>query len=504
MPSSSPDTAGTRLGNKRAGIIPSTAASSSSEVPVSNCPVREPWGDAEAPLERGASRQADPHSPMPYSPVVMPLLGFGIGPPFDLRPIGALISESCLWKQAWRGHGENKHIGDLAPSEDLAALVAGCAVLLLLLMTGFYPQLIPWNLSILVSGSYVLLTLTRRRWPFPPMDALGCLLLVAEGIAAMQIATGNTSATFYTLVSLQFWAGSLLLLPLLRDGVVARLRKPAFMMGFTTVLAGIFAAALASGLADLYRPESSGATPLWWPFVYRNHLVALALVLLPLFLWNALVLRKCRLVSSAAAVLGAAGVLASGSRAGAAFLGAELLLFILLALRHTPRKQRWWAAGVLAAVVAVAIGLGGTAVLEYRLAHEGSLLEGRLDYWTASLKMIAERPFLGWGFGTWPDVYREFLVYDSGLVVNRAHSDWLEWTAEGGIAIGAMLLWLLLRSCEAAMRNPWALGLPMLLLYGTVDYTLRQPLVWAFFLILWLAVTPPSLAATRRRFAGLL
>jgi len=120
-----------------------------------------------------------------------------------------------------------------------------------------------------------------------------------------------------------------------------------------------------------------------------------------------------------------------------------------------------------------------------------------LDYWSASVQMILEQPWLGWGFGTWPDVYRQFMLYDNGLVANRAHSDWLEWTAEGGIVVGGLLLYLLIRCGQAALRHPWALGLPLLLIHGAVDYTLRQPLVWAVSLILWLAAT--ATAPIRRR-----
>lgn len=373
------------------------------------------------------------------------------------------------------------------------------AVLALLTVTGFYPALIPWNVSILIAGSFVLIQLYRGRWPFPKPDALMLLALGSSAIASSQFALGLTSCSFCTLTGLQFWAGSLVLLPLLWNGVAVRLQEPRFIGGFTLGAIVIFAAALGHGLHDLYYPPATEATPLWWPFIYRNHLVALVVLTLPLVLWNLLCRGVHKSLSAIAATLGIAGLLASGSRGGVALLACELLLFALLTFHRLPRQRQLWATTALLALLLAAIGLGGTAVLEHRLASGESLLDGRLDYWTASIRMIRERPWLGWSFGTWPDVYRQFLVYDNGLIANRAHSDWLEWTAEGGTLIAALLLYLLVRCAQTAIRFPWALGLPILLVYGMVDYTLRQPLVWTVFLILWLAATPAM--PTRRKSA---
>ncbi|MCW5966035.1 MAG: O-antigen ligase family protein, partial [Bryobacterales bacterium] len=234
---------------------------------------------------------------------------------------------------------------------------------------------------------------------------------------------------------------------------------------------------------------------------------------------------KRRWVALAAATVGSLAVAASGSRGGMVLVASTWAIASLWRLQtgegpeeaevaaHGERMSRrgslwagwgarrvgrvmprWrgvseWgvAALALSAGIVVLSSVGGMAVLEYRLAHWSALLEGRWDYWRASVEMIAERPVMGWGFGMWPDVYRQFLVHDSGLVVNRAHSDWLEWTAEGGVPMALALGWLLLGALRRAYRAPWAWGLPLLLLYGTVDYTLRAPLVWVVFLVIWLA-----------------
>jgi O-antigen ligase len=126
-------------------------------------------------------------------------------------------------------------------------------------------------------------------------------------------------------------------------------------------------------------------------------------------------------------------------------------------------------------------------LLLWRWQHSGGLLEGRLDYWLATLQMIAEKPLLGWGLGTWPDVYLQFMQQDPGLAVNRAHSDFLEFAAEGGVLLPLALAGLLLRTVWLAFRFPWALGLPVLLAFAMADYPLRLPLLLWTFLALYLA-----------------
>ncbi len=299
-------------------------------------------------------------------------------------------------------------------------------------------------------------------------------------------------------------------------------------------LLALFLVSAAVGLSQTFEGSAGEGWALWWPFLYRNHLAAFVVVLLPLLLQQWEADGTGRWVALAAATVGSLTVLASGSRGGAVLVAAAWMLAMLWRVPAGPgraattdtddgsdngcgdsagdgcsgvsgqtrqtgyagpsqlrrrRTLRGWAVAALVIVggmVALA-GAGGTAVLEYRIRHWSPLLEGRLDYWRASVEMIAERPLVGWGFGMWPDVYRQFLVYDRSLVVNRAHSDWLEWTAEGGLLVAAALGWLLWGALRRAMHAPWAWGLPLLLLYGMVDYTLRAPLVWVAFLTLWMA-----------------
>ena len=60
----------------------------------------------------------------------------------------------------------------------------------------------------------------------------------------------------------------------------------------------------------------------------------------------------------------------------------------------------------------------------------------RREFAISSMRMISARPWFGFGLGAWPVVYPAYAIVDTGKFANRAHDDWLEWTAEGGLPFG--------------------------------------------------------------------
>lgn len=371
-------------------------------------------------------------------------------------------------------------------------------MLALLLPTGFAPPLVYWNAALLLAGGYTLFRIAQGLRIGIPTGSLPLFLCGCTGIAALQLATGHTSSPYLTLNQLQFWWGSLLLLPVLRDGLANGFREaPSHWMPPATLLA-LFTVCLITGMHTVFGPSRELLQPLWWPFLYRNHLAGLLLLCLPLLLWHCVERTRYAMLAAAAAVLGVAAVVASGSRAGTVLLMTEMGILGACLLRRASRSRRWMLVALGIAGVLLALALGGTAVLQHRATASVPLLEGRIDYWRASVHMIAERPLTGWGFGTWPDVYRQFQDRDSGLVVNQAHSDWLEWSAEGGLLVALLLAAVLAGAIRRATHHWWAVGLPLFLVFGGVDYVLRQPLLWAVFLTIWLAAeSPPTRTASR-------
>ena len=117
----------------------------------------------------------------------------------------------------------------------------------------------------------------------------------------------------------------------------------------------------------------------------------------------------------------------------------------------------------------------------------------------SSLEMIRERPLLGWGLDTYVPVYRMFAHYDDGTYVNRAHNDWLQWAAEGGIPFALLMLVVFVWSCRPAVESVWGIGLIAICLHALVDYPFAR-----FGVCGWYFALAPMLAAQveERRLAG--
>jgi len=97
-------------------------------------------------------------------------------------------------------------------------------------------------------------------------------------------------------------------------------------------------------------------------------------------------------------------------------------------------------------------------------------------------------PLIGWGLGCWPAVYPAFATFDPGALVNQAHCDWLQWTAEGGLPVGFAMLVLVIWAIKPAIRSIWGIGVIAVFIHAAFDYPFSRPAVGAWpFLILSMA-----------------
>jgi O-antigen ligase len=109
--------------------------------------------------------------------------------------------------------------------------------------------------------------------------------------------------------------------------------------------------------------------------------------------------------------------------------------------------------------------------------------------------MIAVHPLIGWGLGCWPAVYPAFATFDPGAIVNQAHCDWLQWTAEGGLPVGVAMLSLVVWALRPATRSIWGIGVIAVFLHAAFDYPFSRPAVGAWpILILSMAAISPTLS----------
>ena len=152
-------------------------------------------------------------------------------------------------------------------------------------------------------------------------------------------------------------------------------------------------------------------------------------------------------------------VVVSASRAGL-LIGLAEVLGVLLLLYLQPRKvgrRVRFAALALAAATVVLTLIVGFETASARFSSE-ALAAGRIQFAASTVHMIAAHPWVGWGLGCWPAVYPAFATFDPGVIVNQAHSDWLQWTAEGGLPVGLAMLALALWGARPAIRSIWGIG----------------------------------------------
>jgi hypothetical protein len=231
------------------------------------------------------------------------------------------------------------------------------------------------------------------------------------------------------------------------------------------------------------------------PIVYHTHFAAFIEVLLPIALYLAL-----REASRSYTMLGISAVLltslvVSASRGGLVICVAEVLAVLFLLHRRRPLMPR--RALLLVGATALLISIVGFETASHRFSSE-ALTTGRLQFARSTLHMIAARPLAGWGLGCWPAVYPAFATFDPGPIVNQAHTDWLQWTAEGGLPVGIAMLALAVWSIRPALRSIWGIGVLAVFIHAGFDYPFSRPAVGAWpILMLAMVVAGESARSTQ-------
>ena len=190
----------------------------------------------------------------------------------------------------------------------------------------------------------------------------------------------------------------------------------------------------------------------------------------------------------------AAAVLLSASRGGLLVAVLGLLALAAGLLRRTRPRIGALAVGFLIAAVALATVFAPTlARFADRVASSGLETEQRIAIYGNTLKAIGASPWLGYGYGGFPSLYR---FYDSGdltRVVEAAHSTVLETIAELGITAALALFVAVLipialcwRGTRARRRDQYfpAIGAAVgvaVSVHAIVDFPLQIPAIAAAF-----------------------
>jgi len=306
----------------------------------------------------------------------------------------------------------------------------------------------------------------------------------------------------------------------------SQLRILAWMVCAYGALVASFA--LLQGLAPngklywIWSLDQSGL--IYGPYVNHNHYAGLMEMLTPFPLVLAVsrfTRHNRKLAAIAVAALMAGTIFLSGSRGGMVAFAVQIVaLFVLLTRR--PNKN-WKQPALLTAFLVVMIGglfwIGGNQFTQ-RLAsihsegqHE---LSGgtRLTIDRDGLRMWRQRPLLGWGLGTFPDVYPQFRSFYTSFFVNQAHNDYVQLLVETGVVGFAIALWFLVLTFRSALRQleNWTetpngvlkaaslLGVIGILVHSLFDFNLQIPANAALFYVLCaLAAAAPVQESLRRR-----
>jgi hypothetical protein len=261
----------------------------------------------------------------------------------------------------------------------------------------------------------------------------------------------------------------------------------------------IFATAIAVlCLTQLFTSEGrvlwlfpSGYPDVYATFPSYNNYAQFVEIALPIALWRALRegWRSWWYPLAGGVLFGS--VIGSASRAGAVLCSAELLVMLVIALVKLRDSETGMPTRATATVLMLVPALAAVFTLAVgwervwlRFEQNDPYLVRR-EFIVAAADMAKNRPLVGYGLGTFPEVYQRYAIKDFPFYANHAHNDWAEFAADGGVPFLLLVLIPFVTAIPAAIRNPWGLGLIAVMLHACVDYPFPRPAVsgWIFVML---------------------
>jgi O-antigen ligase len=239
------------------------------------------------------------------------------------------------------------------------------------------------------------------------------------------------------------------------------------------------------------------------PYFNSNHYAGLMEMLTPIALAIALTdMRPSRKVFwSIAGIVMASTIFVCGSRGGMiAFVVQMIVLAVLLVGGKNPRLA-WVLVAISLLIASLAFWLDtGRLVHQLNTLRDplnNSDVTSRLTIARDSLRMLRDRPMLGWGLGLFRTIYPRYRSYSTDLVINQAHNDYVQVLVETGILGFCCVVWFIInlygssianlrsRSPDGTLRALGALiGCTGILIHSLSDFNLQIPANAALFYVL--------------------
>jgi O-antigen ligase len=259
------------------------------------------------------------------------------------------------------------------------------------------------------------------------------------------------------------------------------------------------------------------------PYVNHNHYAGLMEMLVPVplvFAFSRFGRTHQRRAAVVAAVFMSLTIFLSGSRGGMLAFLVEIAVFAAFVYRGQQKQQRIMLAAFGIILAGIVVWTGGHALKERVStlavdAHSDLPSDIRLQIDRDTLRIFRQRPLLGWGQGTFTEVYPQFRTFYTDAFVNAAHNDFLQRLAETGIAGFSIMIWFLVRALRPALRKSidWhsdvngtvalaaTLGITGILVHSLVDFNMQVPANAALFYALCTvaAVEHPFTMRARKR-----
>jgi hypothetical protein len=350
-----------------------------------------------------------------------------------------------------------------------------------------------WPVSVFQVGIFALcpVALWRRPPARIPYPAIPLALAVVWGLA--QWGFGLTAYAFDTQTAVVRWATFLAVFvigfSLFSDSHVRRWFRLA-MLWFAFVVSIVATLQTFTSPDRIFWHFPTEYSRVMGPILSPNHWAAFVEVVLPIALYEAFRQDHNSLLYSGMAAALYASVIASSSRAGTVLTTAEIIVVALLMAARGFTSGREIGAGFLRMIVlfaAFTAAVGWEHVWDRFWKPDPMAL--RREFNISSAHMIEAHPWTGTGLGTWPTVYPRYAIIDVGVFANQAHSDWLQFTAEGGILFGLVAFSLFIWSIRPAFSSIWGIGVVAVLLHAFVDYPFSRPALgsWPILILAMLA-----------------
>lgn len=245
---------------------------------------------------------------------------------------------------------------------------------------------------------------------------------------------------------------------------------------------------------------------LYGPYPNHAHYAGLMEMLLPFPLvlgFGTLFRSHTKVLLLFAALIMAGSIFLAASFGGILSLAGELVVLAILLLVRRRGHRVLLSILVLVLVLAVIVVILQPATLQERLEHlrgdsQGMDMAIRLWIVRDSIPMILHRPFLGYGLGSFVEVFPSFRTFYTNQFVNAAHNDYVQAMVEIGLigfALIAALVVLFFREALRKARN-WEhdyesslalaalVGCSGILIHSLCDFNLQVPANAALFAVL--------------------